>query len=334
MKIYNFALTVSPTCLEKLLNIIDNYLNLGGKRTVVVASSWRYDIALTEQSHISTCEKILKILSFIFFPIVLIALALHYFLHTYYEKTHKIFYLDSNVSEKDKAFLITHPHLVLEAVKNVPHTFFILPSLYRKVSLTYPPNIQKEVSLTYPPITQKEAKLVLTIDLKKISELLDVSKIDIPTSKLREEMACEPYMKAILDQLISEEKERYISENGKRQLLNATLEYLYISGVHKKSAGPTIKDEFWETFFYFFSKGKRTPNTVWYKLLLEHFEDKESRGFLKAVLRQLSANNLLYSRRGFVNPEEKFKGIRVKWGMPDSLKKALKKKYAHEKIEE
>ncbi|ANH78943.1 hypothetical protein Cs308_0773 [Candidatus Chlamydia sanziniae] len=105
--------------MNKLLHKVDSYLFLGGTRhTILTINADSIGLVEEEQSEVSTLIKILKCLSFLFFPILLIALALYYLLHKHFEAHYNLFYLPELPNKKEKLTVLEHPEAILEAALN------------------------------------------------------------------------------------------------------------------------------------------------------------------------------------------------------------------------
>ncbi|ANH78944.1 hypothetical protein Cs308_0774 [Candidatus Chlamydia sanziniae] len=112
--------------MNKLLHKVDSYLFLGGTRhTILTINADSIGLVEEEQSEVSTLIKILKCLSFLFFPILLIALALYYLLHKHFEAHYNLFYLPPLSNEKEELTLLKNPDIILKAIMDNPdsHSF-------------------------------------------------------------------------------------------------------------------------------------------------------------------------------------------------------------------
>ncbi|WP_201456964.1 DUF648 domain-containing protein [Chlamydia sp. 17-3921] len=296
MRTYNFSSEYNPSWRDLLLKNVSNYLNFGGERTLFLAKARGFDFCVQERPQVSTCKKILKILSFIFFPIALIALIIRWFLSTRFERTLKIFALGPIISPKDKAFIIANPQQVTRAALDAKAPFFVVTNRYRTATVTSDAEGTK--------------KLVFNIDLKRIAQDIDLSKVTLETEKLHQEMTCEPLLQPIVDELKLTEKEQYVSEEGKRKLLGAFLKYLYDVGVRREHGGePNWGPDPWLTLFQYGARCK----TAWYRLFVIPRLNEPSVGFAINILQQLKDLNLLLKHPTLDNPDEKPRGIYVYW---------------------
>ncbi|WP_201456963.1 DUF648 domain-containing protein [Chlamydia sp. 17-3921] len=297
MQIYSFSSEYSLSFFqERLLSHVSSYLNLRGEKTIFLSRTRGYDFCIQKESHISTLKKVLKILSFIFFPIVLIALALYYFLHNRFQQTHRIISLDQNVSPEDKVFIIANPQQVTRAARDAKAPFFVIPSKYRTVTVS----------------TVNECKtLIFGINLEKISQSIDVSHIDIETRRLFFQMDhSSDSIHQLIEKLKRTEKGEHISENGKRKLLDLFLEFLFVSGVNQTTNLP-------QTMIPYYLTNKGAP-TLWLELLTERNLLEEDSGFIPEVLYQLQCLGLIPkggegSQLKLPNPNFMSRGVYVYW---------------------
>ncbi|SPN74083.1 Family of unknown function (DUF648) [Chlamydia serpentis] len=80
---YTFDSSVSPTFQHRFMAGIDNWFFLGGNRVKIIRlRDSNFGYAVQENVSLSIIKKILKILSYILIPIVIVALLIRYFLHS------------------------------------------------------------------------------------------------------------------------------------------------------------------------------------------------------------------------------------------------------------
>ncbi|BAE81224.1 hypothetical protein [Chlamydia felis Fe/C-56] len=97
-----FTPTYSPSRVEKLSAVLDSYFYLQGKKTKVIDKSTELGLrfAVQHQGHsVPTTEKVLKVLSWIFIPIVIVAWILRQALHLYLHIAYPCVYLDTPLPE-------------------------------------------------------------------------------------------------------------------------------------------------------------------------------------------------------------------------------------------
>ncbi|BAA99184.1 hypothetical protein [Chlamydia pneumoniae J138] len=83
MEVYSFSPSVRTSFQHRVMAALDNWFFLGGRRLKVVSlDSCNSGQACEEYVPISTTEKVLKILSYLLIPIVIIALLIRYLLHS------------------------------------------------------------------------------------------------------------------------------------------------------------------------------------------------------------------------------------------------------------
>ncbi|QVE49093.1 DUF648 domain-containing protein [Chlamydia crocodili] len=105
-----FSLNYSPNRAEKFSALLDSYFYLGGKQTKVIDKSTELGLrfAVKHQGRaVSTTEKVLKILSWIFVPIVILAWLLQQALHLYLHIAYPCVYLDRPLSESLQNDIVT-----------------------------------------------------------------------------------------------------------------------------------------------------------------------------------------------------------------------------------
>ncbi|WP_157951048.1 DUF648 domain-containing protein [Chlamydia serpentis] len=91
MLIYSFDSSVPLTFLQCLMAKLDNWFFFGGHRLKIIRVEDSKLAYIRENIAISLIEKILKILTFLLVPIVLIALIIRYFLHAKFVNKLKLF---------------------------------------------------------------------------------------------------------------------------------------------------------------------------------------------------------------------------------------------------
>lgn len=87
-----------PSCFDKVLSTVDRYFYFGGKQIEIVARNekTRELFCLTSPGrNVSIVEKVLKILSYFIFPIVLTALLVRFLLHKILHKNHRVVLINS-----------------------------------------------------------------------------------------------------------------------------------------------------------------------------------------------------------------------------------------------
>lgn len=115
-----FSPIYTPNRTEKVSAFLDSYFYLGGKRTKVIDKSTELGLrfAIQDQGReVSTAEKVLKILSWIFIPIVIVAWLLRQALHLYLHLTYPCVYLDAPLSEALQKDIITTCQKIAYATK-------------------------------------------------------------------------------------------------------------------------------------------------------------------------------------------------------------------------
>ncbi|SPN73337.1 Family of unknown function (DUF648) [Chlamydia serpentis] len=110
-----------PTCLEKAVVRLDSYFYWGEITTDVLArddlSKELYCVRRPGRA-LSTKEKILKIISWIFFPVVLIVLALRYILHKILNLNYKTIFIQNTIASE------SYPPNVIKSQKIVREIYF------------------------------------------------------------------------------------------------------------------------------------------------------------------------------------------------------------------
>ncbi|SPN73553.1 Family of unknown function (DUF648) [Chlamydia serpentis] len=165
MSNFVFASETANSLQNRLLEYLDSYFFLGGERTRILSiDSSGYGIAVRENVDVSTCVKILKILSFLFLPLSLIALALRSLLRANFKKTCRILYISSVISQQLPEKVLEHPTILKNALLNAPAGFFYVPGKYQNVLITQ--NDSGEIS-----------ELYLSVNIERILDDLDLSSL-------------------------------------------------------------------------------------------------------------------------------------------------------------
>ncbi|WP_239923129.1 DUF648 domain-containing protein [Candidatus Chlamydia corallus] len=86
MLVYRFDSSVPTPFEHRLMAKLDNWFFLGGNRLRIFALEGNSYLTIQETMCISKVKKILKLFSYLFFPIVLIALLVRYLLHARFER--------------------------------------------------------------------------------------------------------------------------------------------------------------------------------------------------------------------------------------------------------
>ncbi len=115
--------------------------------------------------------KILKILSLLLLPIILIALAIRFFLHVKFDR--RCFYIPVNVTKQEELVLAKNPELVKKAALEVSPAFFALPKKYQIMTIKSPegqtPEITFSINITKLGQDLLSAKIpFLNIDLDSL----------------------------------------------------------------------------------------------------------------------------------------------------------------------
>ncbi|MEF9497090.1 DUF648 domain-containing protein [Chlamydia sp. 04-14] len=116
-----FSPIYSPNRAEKLSALLDSYFYLGGKQTKVIDKSTELGLRFAVQHQgraISTAEKVLKILSWIFVPIVILAWLLRQALHLYLHIAYPCVYLDTPLSESLQKDIVTTCQKISSSLKS------------------------------------------------------------------------------------------------------------------------------------------------------------------------------------------------------------------------
>ncbi|AFS27039.1 DUF648 domain-containing protein [Chlamydia psittaci] len=124
----NFCLSPfnqEPSYCDKILSKLDNYFYFGGKQVEIVGRNERTQEILCISSsgrHVPIAEKIIKILSYVLLPIVLVALLIRFLLHKA---------LNSKVVLMDRQGLGTPCESYLNQAKAIRNKFILLRYAYR-----------------------------------------------------------------------------------------------------------------------------------------------------------------------------------------------------------
>ncbi|ANH78971.1 DUF648 domain-containing protein [Candidatus Chlamydia sanziniae] len=135
---------ISLSYAARAVALLDNYFYFGGEQTQVIAAGGSYVFCRKVAGRpVSLAEKVLKILSFLLFPLVLIALAFRALLHMTYKAS--FVYFNSDIPDCCCSFLATSsPTEVASLAEHVEGIFQqTLPKRY----LTAIPNLTKSGNL-------------------------------------------------------------------------------------------------------------------------------------------------------------------------------------------
>ncbi|WP_348664106.1 DUF648 domain-containing protein [Chlamydia vaughanii] len=107
-----------PSIAERMSSRLDSYFYLGGEQIKVLDKSTKLGLRFAIHTHgrnVSVIEKVLKILSWIFIPLVIFAWLLHKALHTYLHFKYPCLYLDTPISkylEKEIVYTLQAIHKI------------------------------------------------------------------------------------------------------------------------------------------------------------------------------------------------------------------------------
>lgn len=162
MKAYSFSEHYPKTCLERVTEALDSFFSLGGERVVFLGSSPEgVRVCLSHYPKTSIYVRILKILAFIFLPVLILAYIVRYFLHIYLDRSlEKCFFLDPYLPYKDKQLLLSRSFVVQEAISAAHPLFFRVPMDCRRVSYSAEPKLAFDIDgnmlkLFYPKLHQE-----------------------------------------------------------------------------------------------------------------------------------------------------------------------------------
>lgn len=217
MKSYGFSEYYPKTRLERVSEALDSFLSLGEEKVVFLGRSPEgVRVCLSYYPKTSICVRILKILAFIFIPVLILAYIVRYLLHVCLGRFLKnAFFLDPYLPYQDKQLLLSKSYVVQEAITAAHPLFFRVPLECRRVSYSAEPKLAFDIDgnmlqLLYPKLHQEalevaplnflfvpeeyrkislsvsqagELKLSYTLDLEKIAEeILFVFNLDHITS--------------------------------------------------------------------------------------------------------------------------------------------------------
>ncbi|SPN73322.1 Family of unknown function (DUF648) [Chlamydia serpentis] len=273
MKTYNFSPSINLSWSESLMVQLDSYFFLGGQKTKVIAitpSGLRF--CSTSTNKISTTQKILKILSFIFFPIVLIVLALRYFLHLKFENR-EVFSTPAWDPLIEEA-LEKHPVCIEESFISANPVFFAFPKTMRYLRVRLPQDS------SVPQITH-----CIQEGIVKLSSLIDLTKIPWSTDCLHLDMVASKSNRLLVNRLIKEECSPELSDQGKQLLLQSMLQHLFITGVKQDNPGTNPQGPRLTLFPETVKKDGQLKKTFWFSIFFDKENLQESPGVM--ILKQL-----------------------------------------------
>ncbi|WP_237697252.1 DUF648 domain-containing protein [Chlamydia pneumoniae] len=249
---------------------LDSYFFLGGEKIRILAitpSGLRW--ASIRSETISTLEKVLKILSFIFFPIILVALALRCFLHRKFEDR-QIFYtltLDKPIEQ----FIAKHPEFIEKSFLDASPVFFSLPKTMRFFDISIPEGTSC-VKITQSIKTDKIVNSINSINIDTLPWASSCLHLDMGFTS--------EHHRLLIEDLKKKEYLSQISHEGKKRLIKILLEYLFDLGVKQEDPltnpnGPRLT-LFPETM----KKGEQLQKTFWFSV----FFNKENMAASPGVL--------------------------------------------------
>lgn len=185
MKAFGFSEYYPKTCLERVTEALDSFLSLGEERVVFLGRSPEgVRVCLSYYPKTSICFRILKILAFIFIPVLILAYIVRYLLHLCLGRSFKnAFFLDPYLPYQDKQLLLSKSYVVQEAITAAHPLFFRVPLECRRVSYSAEPKLAFDIEgnmlqLFYPKLHQEalgEAPLTFLFvpeEYRKISLLV------------------------------------------------------------------------------------------------------------------------------------------------------------------
>ncbi|WP_100933927.1 DUF648 domain-containing protein [Candidatus Chlamydia corallus] len=247
MDTYIFSSGFQKNWTASLLEKLDRYFFFGGNYSHIIATTSNgFKLAAQKEKDISLIEKIVKILSFILLPLVLIAFAIRYLLH----KTlffGKCFYIPTPVSKEEELILAANPEAIKKAAIKAT-AFFHMPPKYQQIKI--------ECRESKPP------KITFAINLDLLEKDISVKEFELPTRRITTPLLLfsSPEEEAFFKRMQEQEKDILVSEEGKRQLLRFMLDYIFIHGL---TDFPNVS---LGRGTYFKDKGHATstdPNFVW-----------------------------------------------------------------------
>ncbi|SPN73359.1 Family of unknown function (DUF648) [Chlamydia serpentis] len=281
METYSFSSGMHKSSALTILEKLESYFFLGGQRTqIIVLTSDHFKVAIKKEATVSTINKILKILSFILLPIVLIALAIRFFLRASLLSSTKCLFIPTPISKEEEFILAANPEAVKQAAINAP-AVFCMPKKYRKIKI--------ELFETRVP------EITFAVDLDILEKDISLKEFRLPTkcidSPLLEFGTAEE--QALIKSIQAQEKDNtYVSEKGKNQLLRLMLEQIFVHGVDKEaskisSLGRTTWFPSANPPFTLYEEQRTMPNSIWYHIffLSNSFSRKEQLGY--CILKQL-----------------------------------------------
>ncbi|SPN73323.1 Family of unknown function (DUF648) [Chlamydia serpentis] len=209
-----------------LMRSLDSYFDFSGIRErIVLIDSNGLTLAKEEHTEVSTTVKILKIISFIiFFPLVIVALAIRYLLHKKFDR--KYIYLPMTMTEHEERILIANPGLVKEAALTVVPLFYFTPKKYQVIK--------------FEALEGQAPKVAFSINTELLLEDLKVETINWPTLHLYDDLdfAGHPEEKTLIDKIreIEGKDSKQMSLESKRLL---ALHFLECICTQQPSLDPT-----------------------------------------------------------------------------------------------
>ncbi|WP_100934330.1 DUF648 domain-containing protein [Candidatus Chlamydia corallus] len=124
----------------------------------------------------SMAAKILRILAFILFPVILIAFVINYFLHKKYDikVDRKCLYLPIEMTKEEELILAANPKLVSSAALAASPLFYGFPRKYQVVKIEAPEG--------------QLPKITFSINIELLLEDLNVESVNWPTLHLYEDL--------------------------------------------------------------------------------------------------------------------------------------------------
>ncbi|BAE81220.1 hypothetical protein [Chlamydia felis Fe/C-56] len=271
-----------PSFLEKTVSFLDSCFYLEGKQTYVVARDPqdRFLSVTVPGKTLSTCEKVLKIISWVLIPLTIIALALRNLLHAYLSYKGRIVCLDSLVSAEERQLLISCPD-VLQNIRR-------LPLIYRFLPL-------EDCFISFDSTDSSKLKnMSFWVNYPKLSSKINLSGIQIPLYK-RKKVKKSPQgdpsdfpinFPMLCREILKNESDNILSHGGMEKLTRLFLAFLIYKS--QKNADGTIQTAI--------PLGR--PDTLWAKLLFFDYSDEDplTQGLLGSrVLKELERLGILGS---------------------------------------
>ncbi|SPN73346.1 Family of unknown function (DUF648) [Chlamydia serpentis] len=216
-----------------------------------------------EKFKISTLEKILKIMSFIiFFPLVIVALAIRNFLHKKLDRfSIKCLYLPTEMTREEELIFAANPQLVKEAVLTAVPLFYYTPKKYQLIK--------------FEALEGQAPKITFSINIELLLEDLDLQSLNWPTKYLYDDLdfTGHPEEEALINKIraIEGKDSEEMSLESKKLLVLHFLECIC-------TQHPTLNEEDEGTVhirlpFTYHEHGYKTPinvcrykKTIWYKI--------------------------------------------------------------------